>query len=184
MPMPTRTRRSDCRTGRSGHLVGPPRKRGTKDNIRRVRFTPMTQDLLTDLGEEHLMDNGFDGATIKVGLYNDSTDGLTDSDDVGAITTEPTNTNYSRQSDTVTSADISGNWGVDNDSKISFDFSDQTTSEVVDTAFVIINFQADDTGDTSANDHLIANPALSQDRDIGSIDTLEIAAGDLELKVD
>lgn len=144
----------------------------------------MTQDLLTDLGEEYFTKNNIDGASLDVGLYNDSTDGLSDTSDIGDITTEPSNTNYARQTDTFSASDISGNWGVDNDNKISFDFSDQSTSENVDTAFVIANFQASDTGDGSANDHLIANPALSQSRDIGSIDTLEFAAGDLELKLD
>lgn len=143
----------------------------------------MTQDLLVDLGEEYLMKNGLDAITVNVGLYNDSTDSLSDSDDVGAITTEPTNTNYSKASVSLTAADLSGNWGVDNDSKFSFDFSDQTTSEDVDTAFITYSFQASDTGDTSANSHLLANPGLSQTRDIGSIDTLEIAAGDLQITV-
>lgn len=144
----------------------------------------MTQDLLTDLGEEQMIKNGLDSITVDVGVYNDSTDALSDTDDVADISTEPTNTNYSRQSVTLSAADISGNWGVDNDATFSFDFSDQTSSQDVDTAFVVLNFQADDTGDSSANDHLIANPALSQTRDIGAFDTLEISAGDLEIKVD
>jgi hypothetical protein len=143
----------------------------------------MTQDILTDLGEEYLIKNGFDGATVIVALYNDATDNLGDTDDIAAITTEPTNTNYARQSSTVSAADLSGDWGFENDSTLTFDFSDQTTSETVDTAAYIVNFQAVDTGDAGANDHLVATGALSQDRDIGSIDTLEFAAGDLELTV-
>lgn len=148
----------------------------------------MTQDLLVDLGEEYLMKNGLDGVSVTVGLYDDSTDSLSDTSDVSDITTEPSDLapsyNYNRQSANVSAADISGNWGVDNDSKITFDLSGDSTSNDVDTAFVVVNFQASDTGDSSANDHLAANPALSQTRDIGSIDTLEIAAGDLEIKVD
>ncbi|AGM11902.1 hypothetical protein DNAM5_39 [Haloarcula californiae tailed virus 1] len=148
----------------------------------------MTQDLLTDLGEEYLMKNGLDGVQVTIGLYNDSSDQLGDSSDVSDITTEPDDLppgyNYTRQSATVEAADISGNWGVDNASKITFDLSGSSTSNDVDTAFVLIDFQASDTGDSASNEHLVANPALSQTRDIGSIDTLEIAAGDLEIKVD
>lgn len=144
----------------------------------------MTTDLLTDLGEEYLIKNGLDAATVSVGLYDDSTDQLDDTSDIGGIGSEPGNANYSTVTVTVTAADISGNWGVDNDSLISFDFSDTTTSKIVDAAYVTVSFQASDTGDTTANDHLIANPALSQDRDIGSIDTLEIASGDLQITVD
>lgn len=145
----------------------------------------MTQDLLTDLGEEALIDSGFNGITVSVGLYNDSTDSLSDSSDVADISTEPGSSyNYTRQSASFSASDLSGDWGVDNDAKISFDLSGDTTTKDVDTAFVVYNFQADDTGDSSATDHLIANPALSQTRDIGSIDTLEIAAGDLSITVD
>lgn len=144
----------------------------------------MTQDLLTDLGEEYVIKNGLDAITVTVGVYDDSTDALSDTSDEGDITTEPTNTNYARQSVTLSADDISGNWGVDNDSLFSFDFSDQTTSQNVDTAFVLYSFTASDTSDTTSTTHLLANPALSQTRDIGSIDTLEIAAGDLEIKLD
>lgn len=143
----------------------------------------MTQDLLVDLGEEYLMKNGFDAITVNVGLYDDSTDALSDTSDVGDITTEPGNANYARASVTFSAADLSGNWGVDNDSKFSYDFSDTTTSKDVDTAFVTYSFTASDTSDTTAQEHLLANPALSQTRDIGSIDTLEIAAGDLQITV-
>lgn len=151
----------------------------------------MTQDLLVDLGEEYLMKNGFDAITVTVGLYDDSTDALSDTSDVTStingtdsdVSTEPTNTNYARQSATFTASDLSGNWGVDNDSLFSFDFSDITTSQNVDTAFIAYSFTAADTGDTSSELHLLANPALTQSRDIGSIDTLEIAAGDLQVTV-
>jgi len=57
--------------------------------------------------------------------------------------------------------------------------------EDVDTAFVIYNFDSDEAGDGgAATDHLIANPALSQTRDIGSIDTLTVSAGDLTINLD
>lgn len=145
----------------------------------------MTQDLLTDLGEEALMTNGFDGISVEVGLYDDSADQLSDGSDLGDITSEPGSSyNYSRQSVTFSASDLSGDWGVDNDSQFSFDLSGDTTQKDVDTAFVVYTFQASDTGDGSPTDHVIANPALSQTRDVGSIDTLEIAAGDLSIKVD
>lgn len=144
----------------------------------------MTTDLLTDLGEEYMIKNGLDGITVTVGLYNDSVDGLSDSSDIGDITTEPTNGNYSPASVAISASDLSGDWGVRNDQTFSFDFSDTTVSKDVDAAYIAFSFQASDTGDGSANQHVIANPALSQAREIGSIDTLEIAAGDLQIQVD
>lgn len=145
----------------------------------------MTKDLTTDLGEELIVKQGLDGLTVTVGLYDDSVDSLTDGSDVTGISSEPGTGAYSRQSVTLSAADLSGDWGVDNDSLFSFDFSDTTTSKDVDCAFLVYNFAAEDTSDGgTATDHLIANPALTQTRDVGSIDSLEIAAGDLSIKID
>jgi hypothetical protein len=147
----------------------------------------MTNDLLVDLGEEYVMKNGLE-ATLTIGVYNDSTDSLSDTSDIGDITSEPSNTNYSRQTAAFTASDLSGNWGVDNDTQVSFDFNDVTpsdgTNQDVDTAFVAISFQAEDTGDSASNLHLLSNPALSQTREIGSIDSLDFAAGDLSISLD
>lgn len=139
--------------------------------------------LLTDVGEEYLVKNGLDGASLTVGLYNDSTDAAGEGFDLGSLTTEPTNTNYSRETDTFTVSDISGDWGFDNDTQLQFDFSDQSSSETVDAYFIVANFQSSDAGDTSATDHIIVTGALSQSRDIGSIDTLNVSAGGVGLTV-
>lgn len=149
----------------------------------------MANDLLTDLGEEFMIKNDMGANSYDIGLYNDSTDSLSDTSDIGDITTEPANSNYSRVTGAgFTATDLSGDWGIDNDNKLTFDFSDVleggANDQDIDTAFIVANFQASDTGDGSAQDHLIANPALTQTRSIGSIDTLEIDAGNLQVKVD
>jgi hypothetical protein len=133
----------------------------------------MTTDILVDLGEEELVKNGLDASTLTIGVYNDATDGLSDTSTVSDITTEPTNTNYATQTATFAAVQISGDWGVDNDSSISFDFSDQSTSETVDAFYI---------SDGAGN--LYATAAMTQNRDIGSIDSLDVAAGDLEITVD
>jgi hypothetical protein len=43
--------------------------------------------------------------TIEVLLYDDSADSLTDSSDIGDVTTEPTDGNYTRQTFTLDSGD-------------------------------------------------------------------------------
>ena len=144
----------------------------------------MTTDLLTDLGEELFVKQGYDALTVMVGLYNDSVDGLGEASDIGDVTSEPTTSAYSRQSVTFSAADLNGNWGVDNDAAFSFDFTDTTVREDVDCAFVLYSFQATDTSDGSSELHLIANPSLSQRREIGSIDTLDIQGGDLQIRLD
>lgn len=137
--------------------------------------------ILTDLGEEWLVKNNADTATLDLGLYNDGTDTISDTDDLGAITTEPSGASYARQSTAVSAADLSGDWGFNNDSQESFDTSDSTQS--VDSYFFVANFQADDTSDTTANDHMIATGALSQSRNLSDIDTLNISAGGVGVTV-
>jgi hypothetical protein len=139
-------------------------------------------NLLTNIGEEYVIENNANGATVKVGLYNDSTDSISDSDDLAQITTEPSGAAYAQQTSTVTTRQIGSDFGFDNDSKISFDTSN--SSSTVDHAAFIVNFQSDSVaGDSSANDHLIGVAALSQSRDLSQIDTVEVAAGDLEVVV-
>lgn len=144
----------------------------------------MTQDILSDVGEEYLVETNVNGDSHDHLLYLDSGgDNLSETDNLAAISTEPTNSNYARQTSTVTTAQLSGDYGWDNDSSLSWDFSDQTSSQTVDTGGIVANFQSSVAGDGSASDNLIGNPALSQDRDIGSIDSLDVAAGGLEVTV-
>lgn len=137
-------------------------------------------DLLTNFGEEYIVENNADGATIIVGLYNDTTDTLDETDNLAAITTEPSGSAYARQTDTVTTAQISGDFGFDNDAQLTFDTSDSTQS--VDAYFVAINFQSDTVaGDGSAVDNLIGAGDLSQTRDLSDIDTFNVPAGDVQI---
>lgn len=133
--------------------------------------------LLTDLGEEYVLETALSGVTLTVGLYNDSTDSITDTEDLADITTEPSDGNYARQSGVTfdLSDNGSGDWQLDNDNQISFDVTN--TTGTVDSYFIVANFQADDTGDGSATDHLIATGSLSQSRDLSQIDTLNLSAG-------
>ena len=139
-------------------------------------------NLLTNVGEEYVIENNANGETVKVALYDQSTDSISDPDDVASITTEPSGGAYARQSSPVTTRQIGSDFGFDNDSKISFDTSDSSTT--VDHAAFIVNFQSDSvSGDSSATDHLIGVAELSQSRDLSQIDTVEVAAGDLEVTV-
>lgn len=139
--------------------------------------------ILTDLGEEWMNKFDISASTPDVGLYNDSTDGISDANDLADITTEPTSGNYSRQASiSVSAADISGDWGIYNDNSISFDVTN--TTEDVDSYFFVINFQATDTGDGSATDHLVLTGALSQTYDLSNVDTLTISSQTSGVTVD
>jgi hypothetical protein len=139
--------------------------------------------ILTDLGEEWMIKTDLDTASIDVGLYNDATDAISDTDDLSEITTEPSDGNYTRQTSIgVSASDISGDWGIDNDSAITFDVAD--TTGTVDSYFFIANFQASDTGDGSPTDHLVLTGSLSQSYELSNLDTLEIVAGTSGVTVD
>jgi len=127
--------------------------------------------ILTDLGEEYTIKNAIN-ATFTVGLYNDSTDAISDANDLADITTEPSDGNYARQSAAFNAADISGDWGIQNGSTITFDVTN--TTGTVDSYFIVVNFQATDTGDGSATDHLFATGSLSQSYDLSNITSFEI----------
>lgn len=136
--------------------------------------------VLTDLGEEYALETALEGSSITVGLYHDvnnSTE-ISDTSDIADIDSEPSSGNYTRQTDTFTLVDnTSNNWQAVNASTITFDVTDSTS--LVDSYFVVVNFQADDTGDGSATDHLILTGGLSQERDLSQIDTLEVNAQSL-----
>lgn len=132
--------------------------------------------LLTDVGEEYTLKTALEGVTLSVGLYNDATDSISDTDDIASLTTEPGGAAYARQSDTFSLIDNgSGDWQLDNDAQLTFDTTD--SSNTVDSYFIVASFQASDTGDGGATDHMIATGALSQSRDLSQIDTLNIDAG-------
>lgn len=143
---------------------------------------------LHDTGEEAILDDFFEEslgkpASVDVSLFNDSTDSLSDSSDVGDISTEPNGASFSRQTVNFgtadfTNSDVSGDWQtVMNDQ--TFDTSDSTQS--VNAYFVVITFQADDTGDSSSNEHLLFTGSLDQTYDLSDIDSFTLSGAGLSL---
>lgn len=118
-----------------------------------------------DVGEEFKQKSiyrqdliGSRSTSLTVGLYNDSTDSLSESDDIAAITTEPTTGNYSRQTLSLDSGDLTlsqdGSSDLQTEGTVTFDVSD--TGETVDGFFVIVSFQSDVVNaEGSANDHIL-----------------------------
>jgi len=139
-------------------------------------------DLITNIGEEFIVDTNLDGESLDIGLYNDNTDSLGEGDDLAALSTEPTGANYNRQSDTFTSNQVGTEYGIENDNEQTFTTDDST--QTVDAGFVVANFQSSVAGDGSATDHIIAAGDLSESRDLTDIDELVINAQDLDITVD
>lgn len=115
-------------------------------------------------------------SSIDVGLYDDSTDSLTESNDIGDITTEPSDGNYSRQtinlddSNDITIAQVNGDIDISYD--VTFDVTD--TTGTVDSVFVVVNFQSDVVNsESSQNDHLLVSAALgSGSEDLSNLSSL------------
>jgi len=118
-------------------------------------------------------------ASIDVGLYN-SSDGLSESDDIGAITTEPSSGNYGRQSVSLDSSDVSlsqSTGDIDADFSVTFDVS--STTENVDAVFVVVTFQSDVVNSESIeNDHLLSTAALGSSVDLSTTSSLTVDVTD------
>ena len=125
-------------------------------------------DVLTHAGEEYLIKNGFDGASIDTGLYEDSVDTL-DKDSIGtaSVTTEPSGSNYAQQSETP-SADKDDNWRI----AYSVTFNTDDSNDDVDAIFSTINFDSTEGGST--DDWIVYAAFLSQTRDLSQIDQLDV----------
>lgn len=94
----------------------------------------MTNQLQNN-GETFVLNNDLNTITFEVGLYNDSTDTLADSDGYSAITTEPTGAAYAPQSQSTVTVQLDAN----SDGQIvldpvTFDVSDST--QTVDSVYV------------------------------------------------
>jgi len=117
---------------------------------------------------------------ITFGLFQDGGtggDNLSDSDDISAISTEPTSGNYTRQTFSLDSTEFTvtknanGNYQYTKDA---FDWDVGGTSESVDSWFAIINFNGD--GDSTPTDHLVFSGSLDQTRDLSNSDTLTVSS--------
>lgn len=145
---------------------------------------------LHDTGEEFAIKDLFRSdqlskpASVSIGLFNDSTDALSDNSDTGDITTEPTGSAYAAQSASFGGSDFSpadnasGNWEVTIADQV-FDTSD--SSQDVDAYYIEVSFQSDDTGDSSANPHLFWTGDLDQTYDLNSVDQFTLSGSGLEI---
>lgn len=142
---------------------------------------------LHDTGEEVILDDFFaesisKPASIDVTLFNDSTDALTDASDIGDITTEPTGGAFARQTASfgadLSTQDNGGDWEAIIADQ-TFDTTDSTQN--VDAYAVVVNFNSDDKGDSSATDHLLFTGSLNQSYDLGDIDQFTLSGAGLSL---
>lgn len=119
--------------------------------------------VMTDYGWEYNLGCGYtDGQTsvtsFTAGMYDDSVDDIQQTDDIEAITSEPTGAGYVRQSAATSGTALvfsAGRWRAELETT-TFDVSDST--ETVQSGFIAADFQAD--GDASPTTHLLVTGAL------------------------
>jgi len=126
----------------------------------------MAVDGTHDVGEEfkqksiYRADTLSRPTTLDVLLYNDSTDNLSESSDIGDITSEPSEGNYTRQSLSFDSSDLSlnvdGSSNLQVEGSVTFDTLD--TGDTVDGYALVASFTSDVlNAETGSNDHIIAS---------------------------
>lgn len=137
---------------------------------------------LSRYGEEFILDYLFtDGATrpatVDIGIYDDSTDLLSEADDLISITTEPSGAAYARQSAsfpgdfTNSFSSTTSNWQTTIADQ-TFDTSD--SSGTADAFFVVINFDSDEAGDAGTpSDHIFFTGDFDQSYTIDQIDSFK-----------
>jgi hypothetical protein len=106
--------------------------------------------------------------TIEIILFEDAVDQTDDTSDVSDITTEPTTGNYSGQTFTLDSNDVTlSTQGGDIRAEATVVFDLAGTTETVDASAAIVDFQSDIVNsETTQNPHLLFAASL----DIGSQD--------------
>jgi hypothetical protein len=147
----------------------------------------MTSTGLHDTGEEWKQKTAYRqdlistrDADIEVLLYDDATDALTDASDVGDVTTEPTDGNYTRKTLTLDGANLTlevASGDVRVTGTVTFDVTD--TTGTVDAWATVVSLQSDVVNsEGSLNPHLLASASF------GSTDLSNYSSVDVTVSID
>lgn len=120
--------------------------------------------------------------TLEVLLFDDSTDTASDTSDIGDITTEPNDGNYTRETVTLDSADVTLTVsGGDLRAEFVVTFDVDGTTGSVDAWGAVVDFQSDVVNaESTQNPHLITTATL----DAGAQDLTNFTSLDLTGRVD
>jgi len=137
----------------------------------------------TDVGEEWAQKNAWRqdlvtrDTTVEVLVFDDSTDATSDTSDVGDITTEPSDGNYTRQTVDLDSSDVTlsiddGNLRAT--ATVTFDMDGTTGS--ADAWGAVVDFQSDVVNSEGAqNPHLISTATFDKgSQDLSNFTSLDV----------
>jgi len=123
--------------------------------------------------------------TVDILLFNDSTDSISETSNLSDITTEPGSGNYSRQSVSLDSSDVTVSEDGSNNYEVkikNLTFDTTNESQDVDGWGIVANFDGTDSTGGNNGDNLIATGSLSQTRNLDQIDTFNV--NDITLELD
>ncbi len=122
-------------------------------------------------------------SSVDVLLYNDSTDSITEVENIGDITTEPSGEAYARQSVNIDSSSVTLTEDGSNNYEVTLNqvtFDTSNSSQTVDGYGIIANFDATDSTGGNNGDNLIITGSLSQSYDLSNVDTLNVSNTGIE----
>lgn len=148
----------------------------------------MTSDGYSNWGEEWAQkyawrqDQITRDTSLEVLLYDDSSDSISDSDDVGAVNTEPDDGNYARQPVTLDGSEVSlsqESGDIRASATVTFDVTD--TTGTVDASMTVVDFTSDIVNsEGSQNTHHVYSAML----DIGDTDLSQFTSLDVTVQLD
>ncbi len=142
----------------------------------------------SDFGEELAQKNnwrqdtlGTRDTTAEVLLYDDSTDNISDSDDVGAVNNELSGGNYARQTFAPDGSDVSlsvNSGDLRATATVTFDLT--STTGTFNAYMVLLDFQSD-----VVNSETGQNPHHIFSADVGTVDAANFSSGfDVQINLD
>jgi len=148
-------------------------------------------DKLTVTGKQFVNESAFRTdlitrpGSIDILLLNDSTDSLSETSNVGDITTEPGSGNYTRQTVSLDSSDITVSEDGSNNYEVTIKnltFDTENESQNVDGWGLVVDFDGTDSTGGNNGNNLIATGSLSQQYDLGQVDELNV--NDITIELD
>jgi len=148
-------------------------------------------DQLTVTGKQFVNESAFRTdlitrpGSIDILLFNDSTDSLIETSNLSDITTEPGIGDYTRQSVSLDSSDITVSEDASNNYEVeikNLTFDTENESQDVDGWGVVANFDGTDSTGGNNGDNLIATGSLSQQYDLSQVDELNV--NDITIELD
>lgn len=110
----------------------------------------------TNTGEEYIVKQ-VDGLQVQVALIKEDLSNISETDTISNLT-EPSVSEYNRQTTALTVDGSTADWQVTNTTEVEWQVTG--TSFIINSYVYLVQFQSDETGDSSLNYHILKPSAL------------------------